>query len=408
MGAGDAPAPRARRQQVQRRPRRRRGRQPAVLRRGRPRDDGRAARRGRRRRVLHARERAGDRRRPLGRGHGRGLPRDVRRARSRSPPSTPSPSGRPRPTPSSSGAGSGGAPETARLVRTLCAACACPSCSTPTACGPSPATTRSSPSARATRRSCSRPHLGELRALVGDDRYDPADRIAAVRELAARWHAVVLLKGMPSVVGCPDGRVFVGPPGETALATAGSGDTLAGTIVGLLAQGAGRAPTRPCARSALGSEAARIAGGTPRRRRLRSRRGRSRPPSPTFTPRVFPPDVRRTLALVWTVGLFAATLTPGEYVPERCRSCRSTRSSTSRCSSGSPSSGSRCIRRAAAPSCSVGLAVGIAIEVLQTALPIYRSGDVGRRARGRRRARPRAGRPHVCCDRAQLAADAAS
>jgi NAD(P)H-hydrate repair Nnr-like enzyme with NAD(P)H-hydrate dehydratase domain len=63
------------------------------------------------------------------------------------------------------------------------------------------------------------------------------DRLAAVRDLAARWNAVVLLKGMPSVVGAPDGRVFIGPPAAPALATAGTGDVLAGTIAALLARG---------------------------------------------------------------------------------------------------------------------------------------------------------------------------
>ena len=104
------------------------------------------------------------------------------------------------------------------------------------------------------------PHLGELRALVGDDRYTPPDRLAAVRDLAARWNAVVVLKGMPSVVGAPDGRVFVGPPGAPALATAGSGDTLAGTITAFLAQGVPAAEAAVCALH-VGTEAARVAGG---------------------------------------------------------------------------------------------------------------------------------------------------
>lgn len=104
------------------------------------------------------------------------------------------------------------------------------------------------------------PHLGELRALVGDDRFSPADRIETVRGLAARWNAVLVLKGMPSVVGTPDGRVFVGPPGQPALATAGSGDILAGTIAGLMAQGLGAAEAAVCALH-VGSDAARRAGG---------------------------------------------------------------------------------------------------------------------------------------------------
>lgn len=91
------------------------------------------------------------------------------------------------------------------------------------------------------------PHLGELRRLLGDDGFDPGDRIATVRRLAERWGAVVLLKGMPSVVGVPDGRVFVGPAGRPALATAGTGDVLAGTTVGLLAQGLDPAKAAVCA-----------------------------------------------------------------------------------------------------------------------------------------------------------------
>jgi NAD(P)H-hydrate epimerase len=81
------------------------------------------------------------------------------------------------------------------------------------------------------------PHLGELRRLLGDESFVPTDPVETVRALAVRWGAVVVLKGMPSVVGTPDGRVLIGPPPETALATAGAGDVLAGTIAGLLAQG---------------------------------------------------------------------------------------------------------------------------------------------------------------------------
>lgn len=101
------------------------------------------------------------------------------------------------------------------------------------------------------------PHLGELRRLLGDDAFDPTDRIDAVRDLARQWDAVLVLKGMPSVVGLPDGRVLVGPPGRPALATAGSGDTLAGTLVGLLAQGLPSSDAALCALH-LGAEAARL------------------------------------------------------------------------------------------------------------------------------------------------------
>jgi len=101
------------------------------------------------------------------------------------------------------------------------------------------------------------PHLGELRRLLGDDGWLPDDRVEAVRELGHRWGATLLLKGMPSVVGTPDGQVLIGPPGEPALATAGTGDTLAGTIVGLLAQGLEPDVAALCALW-LGAEAARL------------------------------------------------------------------------------------------------------------------------------------------------------
>ena len=101
------------------------------------------------------------------------------------------------------------------------------------------------------------PHLGELRRLLGDPDFDPVDRVEAVRDLSARWNAVVVLKGMPSVVGVPDGRVLVGPPGEPALATAGTGDVLAGTLTGLLAQGLDAPEAAVCALH-LGAAAARL------------------------------------------------------------------------------------------------------------------------------------------------------
>ena len=101
------------------------------------------------------------------------------------------------------------------------------------------------------------PHLGELRRLLGDDTFAPEDRIETCRTLASQWDATLVLKGMPSVIGLPDGRVLVGPPGEPALATAGTGDTLAGSIVGLLAQGLSPAEAALCALS-LGAAAARL------------------------------------------------------------------------------------------------------------------------------------------------------
>lgn len=83
------------------------------------------------------------------------------------------------------------------------------------------------------------PHWGEFKHLLGAEAegLDVRDRVALAGTYAQRWHCVLVLKGMPSVVGCPDGRVFINATGNPALATAGAGDALAGMCAGLLAQG---------------------------------------------------------------------------------------------------------------------------------------------------------------------------
>ncbi len=63
------------------------------------------------------------------------------------------------------------------------------------------------------------------------------DRVGAARKWAKSWGHVVLLKGAFSVVSAPDGRSTVLPFATPALARAGTGDVLAGVVVGLLAQG---------------------------------------------------------------------------------------------------------------------------------------------------------------------------
>jgi NAD(P)H-hydrate epimerase len=63
------------------------------------------------------------------------------------------------------------------------------------------------------------------------------DRIRLAQKYAAEWGHVVVLKGAFTVVAAPDGRAVVLPFATSALAHAGTGDVLAGAIVGLLAQG---------------------------------------------------------------------------------------------------------------------------------------------------------------------------
>jgi len=82
------------------------------------------------------------------------------------------------------------------------------------------------------------PHPGEMARLIGCETKDVvADRIGCAIEMAARWGHVVLLKGAYTIVVDPEGRVVVLPFANPTLATAGSGDVLAGTIVAMRAQG---------------------------------------------------------------------------------------------------------------------------------------------------------------------------
>jgi hydroxyethylthiazole kinase-like uncharacterized protein yjeF len=82
------------------------------------------------------------------------------------------------------------------------------------------------------------PHPGEMARLTGSDADAVnAARIDSARSFAASTGAVTLLKGAPSVVAHPDGRLLVDAMGSSDLAAAGMGDVLSGVIGALLAQG---------------------------------------------------------------------------------------------------------------------------------------------------------------------------
>ncbi|MGD2157476.1 MAG: NAD(P)H-hydrate dehydratase [Anaerolineales bacterium] len=116
------------------------------------------------------------------------------------------------------------------------------------------------------------PHPGEMSVLTELTTQEiQSDRVAIAEKFANEWGHVIVLKGAHTVVASPDDRTSVVPIASPALARAGTGDVLAGLIVGLIAQGvepysaatAGawvHAQAGLVAADALGSTAAVLAG----------------------------------------------------------------------------------------------------------------------------------------------------
>ena len=83
------------------------------------------------------------------------------------------------------------------------------------------------------------PHAGEMAHLTGLAKEEvDADPERHAREAALRWNAVVALKGATTLIATPDGDCWRHVGSQAGLGTSGSGDVLAGIIVGLAARGA--------------------------------------------------------------------------------------------------------------------------------------------------------------------------
>lgn len=94
------------------------------------------------------------------------------------------------------------------------------------------------------------PHAGEAAALLGTSTAVVTDDpLAAANDLAARYGAVVVLKGATTVIAAPDGRLAVSERGHPGMAAGGTGDVLAGVLGAVLAPAGGReeAFERACA-----------------------------------------------------------------------------------------------------------------------------------------------------------------
>lgn len=81
------------------------------------------------------------------------------------------------------------------------------------------------------------PHPAEMARLLGTDTSRvQSDRLGTAKAFAYEYGITVVLKGAGTVIAGPDGRVTINPTGNSGMATAGSGDVLAGMIVSLMAQ----------------------------------------------------------------------------------------------------------------------------------------------------------------------------
>ena len=80
------------------------------------------------------------------------------------------------------------------------------------------------------------PHIGEFDRLFGEHNTDE-ERLKKALEVARNYNIIIVLKGHYTMCVRPTGKVFINSTGNPGMATAGSGDTLTGTIAAFMAQG---------------------------------------------------------------------------------------------------------------------------------------------------------------------------
>lgn len=106
------------------------------------------------------------------------------------------------------------------------------------------------------------PHPGEMVRISKHGKEEiEADRIGVARQTAVRTGCTVLLKGFPSAVAPPEGRVLIDSTGTSALATGGMGDVLTGICGAFLARGVAPAAHAGALGLHHGGRAAAIGGG---------------------------------------------------------------------------------------------------------------------------------------------------
>ncbi len=82
------------------------------------------------------------------------------------------------------------------------------------------------------------PHIGELSKLIGVSAIEIGrERVQIAKWVASKFNTTLVLKGAPTIIATADGTLFLNSTGNPGMATAGSGDVLAGMIGGFRAQG---------------------------------------------------------------------------------------------------------------------------------------------------------------------------